>query len=118
MARPDEHPICPHCGTPLKAFRLPDDAGYDSNCHLACFNDDCPYYREGWTWMQEQYAAHASYRYRVDPLTGTAIPIPVWSETALVDRIVESNERGSIKNVKTKKARKVKKTKAEKAKVK
>jgi len=93
MTSPKEHPTCPHCGTQLSAFVLPEDAAYASAVHLACFNNECSYYRDGWAWMNEKYAAHASYRYRVDPLTGTASPLPVWSETALVDKIVDSSKK-------------------------
>jgi hypothetical protein len=57
---------------------------------LACFNNDCSYYREGWAWMRENYSVNCSYRYRVDPLTGQMSPLPVWSETALTDRIIDT----------------------------
>lgn len=39
--------------------------------------------------MRATYNVNTSYRYRVDPLTGVASPLAVWSETALVDRIVD-----------------------------
>lgn len=83
-------PICPHCNQPLVAFSLPDNTGWDQPCQWACFNDDCPYYREGWEWMQSNYEVRCSYRYRVtDPAGGAASPLPVWSPTALKDRILE-----------------------------
>ena len=88
MAEGQEELRCPHCGTALRPFAVPPDAGFDSEEHLACFNDDCPYYVEGWDWMMQNYAAKASYRYRVDPATGKASPIPVWSKEALFDRII------------------------------
>jgi hypothetical protein len=43
--------------------------------------------------MQEHYAVNASYRYRVDPSTGTAFPLPVWSETAMTDKIIEDEDK-------------------------
>jgi len=80
---------CPHCGGPLARFELPE-AGFDHEFDLACFNDDCPYYVRGWTWMLEQFGVKTSYRYRVDSLTGLASPIPVWSPTALRCRIIDA----------------------------
>jgi hypothetical protein len=42
--------------------------------------------------MWEQYQVKASYRYRVtEPETGSTSPLAVWSETALIDRIIDSN---------------------------
>jgi hypothetical protein len=69
---------------------MPDEMGWHGEIHFVCFNNDCSYYREGWDWIMEQYEAKASYRYRLDPATGQASPIGVWSETALLDRIIES----------------------------
>ena len=79
---------CPHCEAELQAFELPEAGGWEQKFHLACFNNDCPYYRRGWNWMLEHYNAKVSYRYRLDPVSGKDSPIAVWSETALVDRIV------------------------------
>ena len=39
--------------------------------------------------MMEKYEAKASYRYRLDPKTGAASPLAVWSETAMLDRIIK-----------------------------
>lgn len=80
---------CPDCGAQLEPFELPD--GFDHDFDLACFNDECPYYVRGWTWMEEHYAVRASYRYRVDPRTGFASPIGVWSQSALKDRILSKH---------------------------
>jgi hypothetical protein len=89
-----QHPVCPHCGEPLKAFTLPDNTGWEGEFQLACFNDECPYYERGWQHMEEHYAVKASYRYRVDPNTGKASPLAVWSPAALKDRVLstESDE--------------------------
>jgi hypothetical protein len=83
---------CPHCGSVLRSIRLPEELGFAYASHLVCFNNNCSYYREGWAWMQEQYAVNASYRYRVDSSTGTAFPLPVWSETAMTDKIIEDQD--------------------------
>lgn len=84
---------CPHCGSTLRLTRIPDELGFADSSHLVCFNNDCSYYREGWAWMQERYAVTASYRYRVDPSTGVAFPLPVWSETAMTDKIIEDKNK-------------------------
>ena len=83
-------PVCPHCNEKLQAFELPDNAGWDSEFQLACFNDDCPYYVRGWVHMESNYAVKSSYRYRVDPFTGQISPVAVWSPSALKDRIIEA----------------------------
>ena len=84
---------CPHCSKPLLAFTVPDASTYGETMHWACFNDDCPYYREGWQWMAEKYAATASYRYRVTDAAGAcACPLAVWSNTAVRDLIVSDEE--------------------------
>jgi hypothetical protein len=84
-------PLCPHCERPLRPFRLPDNSGWDDNVHLACFEDDCPYFRRGWTWMFDHYGVKASYRYRIDPVSGTESPLPVWSRDAIKDCILDAD---------------------------
>jgi hypothetical protein len=91
---------CPHCGAALQFFELPEAGGWDQRCHLACFNNDCPYYRRGWDWMMSQYNVKVSYRFRLDPVSGCASPIAVWSETALVDRIVTKDRKPAKKQKK------------------
>lgn len=40
--------------------------------------------------MWEKYKLKASYRYRVtNPDTKSSSPLPVWSETAIIDRLLE-----------------------------
>jgi len=79
--------ICPHCGAPLARFELPDSV-FDHDFDLACFNDDCPYYVRGWTWMEQQFGVRSSYRYRIDAQNGHPSPIAVWSPTALKSSIL------------------------------
>ncbi len=43
--------------------------------------------------MMENYEVKASYRYRFDPATGQSGPLPVWSPSAIRDRIVEKNDK-------------------------
>jgi hypothetical protein len=83
-------PQCPHCGEPLQAFAVPEEGGWDSEFHVACFNDDCSYFTRGWHRMEDVYGVRVSYRYRIDPATGQASPLAVWSRDALKDRILDA----------------------------
>jgi hypothetical protein len=83
---------CPHCGFRLKKWLVPDGATWGEEFFRVCFNDDCPYYKEGWLWMKEQYNQHASYRFMINPRTGGSAQIPVWSDSAAREMIVEENE--------------------------
>ena len=90
MSSPKKRIHCPHCGNQLQPFDMPLESGWDSGYHLACFNDECPYYVRGWEHMSAAYERQVSYRYRVDPATGHASPLAVWSPTALRDRILDT----------------------------
>jgi hypothetical protein len=85
----DEQATCPHCGSSLKKWRVPEDASWEEDFFLVCFNDECPYYQRGWEWMKEQYSQEASYRYTLNPATGASSMIPVWSDDATRQQIVE-----------------------------
>jgi len=83
-----ETPTCPHCQAQMIKMEMPADAGYDSPFMYVCFNDECPYFVNGWTWMMEKYQVKSSYRHRINPLTSAASPLPVWSKDAMKDRII------------------------------
>ena len=86
---PPDLQTCPHCGTRLKKWRVPDGASWDEEIFLVCFSDDCSYYRKGWAWMKAEYGREASYRYMLNPTTGATSPLPVWSDTATREMIIE-----------------------------
>jgi len=89
-------PRCPHCGGALQPFSLPDNGGWQTPFHVACFNDECPYFRRGWEHMETEYGVKTSYRYRVDPASGRASPLAVWSRDALKDRILDADVSAEI----------------------
>ena len=83
---------CPHCGSTLKKWLVPDEATWDEEFFFVCFDDDCSYFKSGWEWMKQQYNQQASYRYAQNPANGSSLMIPVWSETATREMIVEDAE--------------------------
>jgi hypothetical protein len=83
---------CPHCGSRLKKWLVPEDSSWSEEFFLVCFNNDCPYYKRGWEWMKAQYSQTASYRYMFNPGTGTSSQIPVWSDEATREMIVEDDD--------------------------
>ncbi|MCP4724303.1 MAG: hypothetical protein GY863_04680 [bacterium] len=85
-----EKPKCPHCGKRLLMWETPADSSWGITIKLVCFNDECTYYIKGWKWMEEKFQQKASYRYCLDPDSGKEQPLPVWSPSALKDRVVES----------------------------
>jgi len=85
-------PACPHCGSRLSKWRVPEGATWTEDFFFVCFNNECSYYREGWAWMREQYNQTASYRYGVNPSTGGSLLIPVWSPSATREMIVDEAE--------------------------
>jgi hypothetical protein len=92
MPRAEEKARCPHCGEKLRAFELPDNTGWSQAHQWACFNDECPYFKDGWDWMWQHYEVRASYRYRiVNQESGLAQPLAVWSKTAIRDRIIDDD---------------------------
>ena len=81
---------CPHCNTETLPWQSPSDAQWDCHVQYVCFNDTCPYFQRSLQWMQSHYNVAVMYRYRLDPLTGQATPIPVWSTEALREGIVDT----------------------------
>ncbi len=80
---------CPHCGQKMNKWVPPLDANWSMAPQLVCFNDDCPYYVNGWEWMKSQFNQKASYRYRYNPQTGETGPLPVATPHARKGDIVE-----------------------------
>jgi len=66
----------------------PQLASWSGEYQLVCFNDECSYFIRGWEWMQSRFNVCASYRHRIDPVTGEAGPLPVWSRQALKTNII------------------------------
>ena len=85
---------CPHCGTRLSKWLVPEGASWDEEFFFVCFNDDCSYYQQGWKWMEEHYSQKASYRFTINPTTGASSMIPVWSDSATREMIVDDEEDG------------------------
>lgn len=88
MADP-KTPTCPHCGRSMKKWRVPLASTWADDFFYVCFNDNCPYYVQGWEWIWKEQAARASYRCRLDSDTGQFVPLPVWSADALKDDIID-----------------------------
>ncbi len=79
---------CPHCETALVKWLVPEDASWSEAFFFACFNNECSYYKKGWDWMWKEYKQKASYRYAINPTTGSSFPLPVWSDEATRQMIV------------------------------
>lgn len=82
-------PRCPHCGQPMQKWRVPINSTWPHEFFHVCFNDLCPYYRQGWERMRTLQGTHASYRCRWDPDSGQFVPLPVWSVDALKNGLIE-----------------------------
>ena len=78
----------------MKKWLVPEDATWEEEYFYVCFNNDCPYYKDGWVWMKNNFNQQASYRYAINPTTGNCLPIPVWSDEATQEMIVEDDEGG------------------------
>ena len=83
---------CPHCHTHLSKWRVPVESSWEEEFFFVCFNDECSYYRNGWAWMKQQFSQDASYRYAVNPTTGASSPLPVWSDSATREMIVDETK--------------------------
>ena len=84
--------VCPHCMKPIRRWANPQLVCWSGEYQYVCFNDECPYFQRGWDWMESHFHVKASYRHRVDPVTGESGPLPVWSREALRDHIIIEEE--------------------------
>ena len=82
-------PICPHCGIEMKKWRVPHISTWPDDFFYVCFNDHCPYFVKGWRHIRENLGTRASYRCRFDPYANKYRPLPVWSDDALKENIIE-----------------------------
>ena len=94
MINDNEVQICPHCGNKMSKWATPQlpfggSTTWTSEFLYVCFNDECPYFIKGWDWIWNNYHRKASYRHTLDPATGRTYPVPVKSNTALRDCIME-----------------------------
>jgi hypothetical protein len=87
MSGASSRTTCPHCRAPLARLKAETEV-FGHTHDLACFNDDCPYYVRGWSWMEQHFGVRVSYRYRIDADSGYASPIAVWSPEALRSSIL------------------------------
>lgn len=80
----DKRPVCPHCHQEMNIWECPpmtfsDGLGWGSPYLYVCFNDDCPFYLDGWKHIYETYATMASYRCICDPMSKNMDCMPVYS---------------------------------------
>ncbi|MFC2170608.1 ogr/Delta-like zinc finger family protein [Calditrichota bacterium] len=84
-----EIPVCIHCGNKMNKWSTPSLSNWETDWFWVCFDDECPYFIKGWSWMEAQFSVHSSYRYRIDPTSGEQGPLPVWSKDAMKNSIIE-----------------------------
>lgn len=80
---------CPHCEETLEKWAVPDSpfVEWPSEYQYICFNNECPYYADGWGTMATQ-GNICTYRFMFDPPTGGCHAIPVLTPHALREHIV------------------------------
>jgi hypothetical protein len=91
--------LCPHCQEPMLRWANPPLSNWSGEFQFVCFNDECPYFVHGWSWMVSQFHVKASYRWRFDPENGETGPLPVWSKDALKINILSEDFNPCLKKM-------------------
>ena len=84
--------FCPHCNKKMSKWRAADLNAWGPVVQYVCFNDECPYYINGWKWMEERFGTTCSYRHRYNPETKESGPLPVYSDTVGKSQIVSDGD--------------------------
>jgi hypothetical protein len=73
-----EAPNCPHCKTIMEKM---DSRHLDWGTPFlwVCYNDNCAFFAKGWQHIMENYGQLSSYRYMIEPESGTCGVIPAFS---------------------------------------
>lgn len=77
---------CPHCGAEMDPIEMPLESSWGGEVHYVCFNDECCYFKNSWTALENQGIEQTGYRCRMDP-RGASGPMAVWSTDALKDQV-------------------------------
>lgn len=89
----NESCVCPHCGKKMSKWRTPAApftfSSWGGDFLYVCFNDECPYFVQGWQWMWEKFQRKASYRCMCNQATGKIGALAVASYSALKDGIID-----------------------------
>ena len=83
--------LCPHCGERMKKWIPPNNpwSDWDIDHLYGCFNDECPYYVNGWSVMSQQGNPGTSYRQMYNPDRDNFMPFPVRNSKSLKESIAE-----------------------------
>jgi len=85
----EKKPVCPYCKKEMKKWKVPVASTWENEFFYVCFNENCPYFIEGWQYMWETQKTYASYRCKFDPNSGKYMPLPAWSVNALKENIMD-----------------------------
>jgi len=97
--------ICPHCEFRMNKWQVPpfnfaDGLGWCTDHLYICFNDECGFFVNSWSHMDETFGQDMGYRCMIHPDSMEAMAIPAGSVDAMkgniVDEIQEARDAESI----------------------